>query len=84
MAKRIITTEVEIYTATKPFDFDGRHYEPGDEFEVPSDWKRDAAHEEITGRLTFLVPAIEKTKENPGRDERRLLLPVTGGEPVAE
>lgn len=84
MAKRIVEREVEIYTVTAPFDEGGKHYEPGEEFEVPANWTRDTVHEEIvnqkndSGRVCFMQP------ETPGDDTgkgykpgRRVLLPLS-------
>src|SRR5690349_11245876 len=36
-----------VYVAYAPFDFDGEHYEPGEEFTPRKTWTRDVAFEEF-------------------------------------
>lgn len=82
MAKKIV--EIEVLVATAPFDEGGRHYEPGDEFEVPANWQRDFVHEEIVNqkggnRVCFMQPEIQedKAKKIEYKPGRRVLLPVS-------
>ena len=84
---------VEVLPAHKPgtlvafaaFDYDGEHYEPGEEFIPRKSWTRDLSFDEFrsierknrpTSGIAFLVPGAVIDKKTGERSQRREVLPV--------
>jgi hypothetical protein len=81
----IHTSPRGVYVAYAPFDFDGEHYEAGDEFTPRKSWLRDTAFEEFRSvelkrggavGIAFLVPGEVIDKKTGDRAQSRQILPV--------
>jgi hypothetical protein len=84
-APQPVRAKLGIFIAYAPFDFDGEHYEPGDEFTPRKSWTRDTAFEEFRSierkkgadaGIAFMVPGAIIDKKTQERAYDRTVLPL--------
>lgn len=84
-AEAVVPAPRGTYVTYAPFDFDGEHYEEGEEFTPRKSWTRDVAFEEFrsvelkkggTVGIAFLVPGEVIDKKTGERAQSRQILPV--------